>query len=381
MSRGRICLHAPLVYPLLAGKRIEFAGGAQVQQVAMAEGLRDRGFEVSIVVHDFGQPALEVRRGITLHRSLRSSQGLPGLRFFYPRMWKTLAALRRANAEVYYTRGEGLWCGVTCDFAHFRGASFVMGIAHDEDVSRELRRIPNPRERWMHRRALSRADAIVIQNRTQEETLRRDFGRHGELVRNLTSLPERAVDAGAGGTVVWLATYAPSKRPAWFVELARRLPEVRFVMAGTLLPPPHPRQTWEECRVASLRMLNLTVRGFVAREELDELYSDAALFVHTSPAEGIPNAVLEAWARAVPTVTCVDLDGAAARHGLGSVARDPEELVDQVRGWMADPAARRAAGARARQHVRSEYDPERSLERLAEIFGREAERARRRHGA
>jgi glycosyltransferase involved in cell wall biosynthesis len=375
-SRGSLCFHAPLIYPLLAGRRIEFAGGAQVQQVAMARGLRARGFEISMVSYDFGQPALEVRDGISIRRSLRIEDGLPGLRFLYPRLWKTLRALARADAEVYYTRGQGLWCGVTCELAHARGASYVMGIAHDLDVRRPLSRIVGPRDRWAHRRALRRADVVISQSEPQREWLRNDFGRGSEIVPNLIEIPERPDDPAAGRLVVWLATYAASKRPGWFVELARRLPEHRFVMAGTLLPPPNPRDEWEACRSAAGRLPNLEVRGFVSREDLDAFYRDAALFVHTSPAEGVPNAVLEAWARGLPTVSGVDVEGAVAAHELGSVATDLDAMEAAVRRWMGDPAARAAAGTRAREHVRERYDAERGLERLAGILDREVAKVR-----
>ncbi len=376
LNRGRLCFHAPLVYPLLAEQRIEFAGGAQVQQVAMARGLIERGFEVSMVTYDYGQPQVERLQGITLIRSLRIEEGLPGVRFFYPRLWKTLTALGRADAEVYYTRGQGWWCGVTCQLAHGRRAAFVMGIAHDDDVRRDLPRLGNPRDRWSHRWALRHADGLVVQNPTQRETLRRDHGREAELVRNLIELPERAVDAGSGRAVVWLATYAASKRPRWFVELARRLPQHRFVMAGTLLPPPNTAEEWEACRAEAGRLPNLEVRGFVPRHELDAFYRDAALFVHTSPAEGAPNALLEAWARGVPSVSCVDPEGAAAREGLGSVVRDLDGLQHEVARWMASPGSRREAGMRAREHIRRDYSADTALDRLAAIFGREVTRVR-----
>jgi glycosyltransferase involved in cell wall biosynthesis len=250
-----------------------------------------------------------------------------------------------------------------------------MSIAHDDDVRARLSNIGNPRDRWAHRRALRHADRVVVQNDRQVQDLRRDFGREGDLVHNLVALPERAVDAGSGRRVVWLATYTASKRPRWFVELARRMPEHRFVMAGTLLPPPNSPAEWEACRAADVP--NLEVRGFVARDELDAFYRDAALFVHTSPAEGVPNALLEAWARGIPSVSGVDPDGAVEREGLGTVARDLDGFAAAVRRWMADPAGRREAGERARDHARVAYDVDRGLEQLAAIFDAEVERVRR----
>jgi len=363
-----VCLHAPYAWPLFTAGRVEFTGGAEVQQVALARGLARRGFSVSLVSCDYGQPPIVEVDGLTVFRSFPPAVGLPVVRFFHPRMSRTLAALAAADAEVYYVRGAGLMAGVTWDVARLRGAAFVLGAAHDHDARRSLPLLGTPRDRWWYRRALRGADAVIAQTEAQRALFADEFGRASEVIPNLVEPPAAPVDAGRDGAVVWLATYKPSKRPEWFTELARRLPRYRFVMCGVVPIPPETRDAWEAARRAAASCPNLEVRGYLDHVRLGELFADAALFVHTSPAEGFPNTVLEAWAHGIPSVTVVDPDGRTARESLGEVVGELPALVAAVERWMADPTRRREAGARARAYVLARHAPAAVLDRYAALL-------------
>jgi glycosyltransferase involved in cell wall biosynthesis len=369
-ARGRICFHASYLYPLFSGGRIAFAGGAEVQQALLARGLAARGFEVSVVTCDYGQEREQRVDGVRLLRSYPPHGGVPGLRFFHPRLSLTLRALRAADAEAYYARGLGVPAGIAFDVARARRAAFALGTAHDLDVRRDLPLHRNPRDRWWSRRVLRGADAIVAQSETQRRGYREAFGRESEVIRNAVEIPASPVDAGGAGAVIWVGTYKRGKRPEWFLELARRLPELRFVMCGVPPVPPDGPEAWEAAQAAARACPNLEVLGFVDHARLPAVYARGALFVHTSPAEGFPNTLLEAWAHGLPGVSAVDPDGVVAREGLGASVGDYESLEREVRAWMADPAARRAAGGRARTFVAAHHAPEAVLDRTASLFDR-----------
>lgn len=367
-SRGRVCFHVPYLYPLVSGGAVGYAGGMEVQQWLLARGLAREGFEVSVVTCDYGQPPRVTHDGVTYLRSFPPHAGLPVVRFLHPRLSRTVAALHAARADVYFMQGSGLLAGVTRDVAHTRRRPFVFLAAHDWDTLRSLPYQTRARERWWYTRALRGCDLRLAQTEWQRESLRREWGLESLLLRNPVELPAAIVDPGAGDTVVWLATYKAAKRPEWFVELARRLPALRFVMCGVIPEPPLGRECWDTARAAAHELPNLEVNGFLAHDHLIELFGAAALMVHTSPAEGFPNVFLEAWSYGLPSVTGVDPDGVIHEHAIGEVAETLEEFVDAVSRLMADPERRRAMGRRARAYVESQHAPAAVDARLATLL-------------
>lgn len=364
----RVCFHAPLLWPLWSGGAVAFTGGAEVQQARLARGLAARGVEMTIVSCDYGQPSPVTAHGVRVLKSYRLDDGLPVLRFFHPRLSRTMAALFAADADVYYVRGASLEAGTAYEAARLKGRAFVFGAAHDHDALASLPLLGSPRDRAWYRRALKGARTVVAQTEAQRASFAREFGIEATVVRNLVEVPERPADPGANTDVVWLATYKSSKRPGWFLDLARALPHRRFVMCGIVPIPPETTEWWERAQAAARELPNLDVRGYLDQDRVGELYRGAALFVHTSPAEGFPNTVLEAWANGVPTVTCVDPDAIVARERLGAVVADAGALAGAVESAMAAPDERRAAGARARAYAMQQHAPDAVLARLEGIF-------------
>ena len=233
-GRGRLCFHSAYLFPILAPWIGRFAGGAEVQLAQLMGGLRARDFDVNVVTCDYGQPAHIRLDDIGIYRSYPPQSRVPVIRFFHPRLTRTVRALNAADAEVYYVKGGGFVAGITHDVARWRQAGFVEHVAHDHDVERALTLHPLMRDRWWHRRALRGADRRLTQTEFQRGRLLADFGLESQVLPNLVEIPPHRVNAAQDGVVVWLGTYKASKRPEWFQELARAMPERRFVMTGVV---------------------------------------------------------------------------------------------------------------------------------------------------
>jgi glycosyltransferase involved in cell wall biosynthesis len=260
--------------------------------------------------------------------------------------------------------------GLTHDVARLRGAAFVLAMMTDWDVVRN----PPPgvgvtNRRW-YLRALRGADRVLAQTEYQRDQLKQNFGVVSDVLPNMMEIPAEPVDAGQDGIVLWNATYKPTKRPEWFLDLARDLPQHRYVMAGIVPPPPLTQESWEQAQKAARERPNLTLHGFLPEAELTALRQRAALVVHTSPLEGFSNVLLETWAAGLPTVSGVNPDGLVTREGLGGYATDYPALVESVRSLMADPEARRAAGARARRYAERHHAPGVVLDQLEDELER-----------
>lgn len=370
MSRGRVCMYVPFLYPVVSGGKVPFAGGIEVQLSLLARGLVQRGFQVDIVTCDFGQPEELVVDGVRLLRCWRPDAGWPVIRFFHPRWSSTARALHRSDADLYVYRGAALGAGWVHDVARSRGAAFAFLVGHDHDVRASLPELRNWRDRAWYRRALRGADEIVCQTLAQQETLRREFSLPSTVIMNSVALPESTADPAREGPVVWVATYKEAKRPDWFTRFAREHPDVHCIMAGVVPVPPLSDSDYRQALAVAALCPRLEVRPTIPHEQIAGFLHDASLFAHTSPAEGFPNAFLEAWASGLPTVTTFDPDGIIERERLGAKRETYEAWASELRRFLAEPVLRREAGARARRYAETSHGTGVIHDRMAEVFDR-----------
>jgi len=103
--------------------------------------------------------------------------------------------------------------------------------------------------------------------------------------------------------VAWIAMLRRFKRPDLLIEIARKAPDIRFVVCGgptTFTAAPG----YGEQIAKTLRALpNVEYHGQVPPDEANRVIANAALFLSSSDEEGFPNTFLQAWAAGTPVVT------------------------------------------------------------------------------
>jgi glycosyltransferase involved in cell wall biosynthesis len=355
---AHVCFVAPHAWPVFSrDPDIQVVGGAEVQMSVLARLFAANGYRVSMICLDYGQASPTALGSVVVRTAFRMDSGVPVLRFVHPRLTGMWRALREADADIYYCRSASMWLGVVAAFCRLRGKRVVYAGASNKDfVPGQGGQIRYARDRWLYRRGLAAADAIVAQNEVQRADARRHYGREAVLIPSCYELPA-ARAAGARDRVLWVGTIHAGKRPELLLELAARLPQRRFVMVGG--PNQGGEAYFEAIRARAAALRNVEFTGFLPLAQVEPWFDRARVVVNTSVYEGMPNVFLQAWARGVPTVATVDVGVPCHR-----VARDAEALAREVESLYGHPAA----GERCRRYFERTHSSSEVLARYARLF-------------
>jgi glycosyltransferase involved in cell wall biosynthesis len=347
--------------------------GEPLQHTLIATALARRDYRVSMIVADHGQPDGATWQGVRTFKAFAPGAGLPVIRFVHPRWTGLVAALSRANADVYYTSCAGGVVGQIAMFCARHGKRFVFRAASDADckpdaligMGRWYRR-----DKWLYEHGLRRAAGVLVQSAHQQELMRRNFGVDSEVAGMIVQPGTSALEfAGRDIDALWVGNLRRVKRPDVLLSVADSLPQISFHMAGgTVAGVEH---FFEKVKAQAASRRNLTFHGAVPYRSVSALYARARVLMNTSDIEGFPNTYLQAWASGTPVVAFFDPDGVIAREGLGVAVRTPEEMSEAVRRLTRDESGWQAAQQRCLAFIERHYSEDVVLQPYLETFRRQ----------
>ena len=345
------------------------AGGAELQQTLLARVLARRGWPVSMIVADHGQADGAAWDGVKTYKAYRPKEGIPVIRFLYPRWTKLHAALQRADADVYYTSCAGGHLAQVVLFARSRGRKVVFRVASDSDCDPRALLVNYWRDRKLYAWGLKRADLVLAQTPAQQRALERNFGVSSAVIDPLFETggrrpPFEARDIAA----VWVGNLRPLKRPDLLLDAAAALPHLSFHMIGG--PMPGAEAFFEKARRRTASLPNVTFHGFLPQHRIGEYLERARVLVSTSETEGFPNTYLQAWSRGTPVVAFIDPQQLIERHRLGIVVQDLHELCAAVTRLAGEAKEWRAASARSHSYIEGRADGRRTAGAYLEALSR-----------
>ncbi len=333
-----------------------YFGGESVQQTLLAKAFRDLGFDVSMVVYDYGQPEGEVFDGIRVLKAYREEAGIPILRFVHPRASSIFAALQRADSQIYFQSCSAAMTGFVGWHCSRQQRSFIYRVASDADCVPELPLIRYDRDRMLYRYGLKRADLVAAQSCHQEALLQASFNRSSSVVSMAVAIPERPEEREVEFDVLWVNNLRPLKRPKQLLDLANRLPQYRFGMIGGAVPGSE--ALYEETVHEARGIPNLSVLGPVPYHDAADYFLRSRVFINTSEIEGFPNSMLQAWAAGLPVVSYFDPDGLNVKLMMGRSPKDIDQMAVDIVAYLENPSLWEETGARARRYVVSHHAPE-----------------------
>jgi glycosyltransferase involved in cell wall biosynthesis len=168
-------------------------------------------------------------------------------------------------------------------------------------------------------------------------------------------LPDKILDWGLepGKYILFLGRFSPEKGCHLLVEAYEKLDtEIKLVMAGASSYCDDYSRRLRTHAGERIKMLD-----WVSGDALDELLTNAMVFVLPSDLEGLSLALLDAMGAGLCVLTSDVAENREAVDDAGFTFRrgDVADLTDRLRFLIANPAVREAAGQAAKRRIREHY--------------------------
>ena len=325
-------------------------GGAERQQWLLARALAAAGWAVTVGVHE----ALAAGErcsidGVTFVGIGRGHIGL-GREHIHLIWYRFLAS---EQPEWWYWRCANHLLGSAVEVAKLARVRTIFAAAVDGDV-RPHRALFRRSYWWpLYAWGLARTDKILVQHTGQLAALASRWRPKASIVPSIAGeLAAVKPHEERDQYVAWVAMLRQPKRPDLLLEIARKLPDVRFVVCGGPTPFASPPGYSERIVAALQAQPNIVFLGAVAPQKARQIIANAAMLLSTSDLEGFPNTFLEAWSSGTPVISLhIDPNRIIEQQELGTVPGTTERATADILALMGAPQLRDDMAARARQYV------------------------------
>lgn len=232
---------------------------------------------------------------------------------------------------------------------------------------------------WMSARV---PDAIIAVSEDLTAFYASRYGRVADYIPNGVVPPTRRLPGATlqrlglhpGRYLLFVGRLVPEKAPDVLIRAFRRLEgDFRLVIVGGSSFTSSYLTVLEELAASDPRVILV---GYQYGEALEELYSNAGVFVLPSSLEGLPLTLLEAGAFGIPIVASdipphLEVLGPSDRAGRRTFPPGREtDLVAALYRSLQDPIAERAAADSFRDEVLARYRWDRIADRTEEVYRR-----------
>lgn len=411
--RWKIALTAHNAYPLFDPTDASLIGGIETRAWLFARGLAERpDCEVHVLVRAprrflhkrCGNLHLwNVSDGFDLHRrrvaAWREGRLPPNAPLPYSLLWDLplLAALkigrmcgigRRMDrvhndltADCYLCFGVSRDSQRVIDAAHQRGKAAVVLLASQDDLNPGYaagspHRSPTGEPGSECHRVLSAADAIVAQTPEQARLLTERFGRTATVIPNpfdhaawahaVQQQSPTLKRLGLHKFILWIGRADQyHKRPLIALELARRLPQVSFLLVL------NPQDSVVSAKALESAPPNVVIIDRIPFTEIPAVIARARALLSTAAQayEGLPNVFLQAAASGLPILSLEVDAGFVQQQGAGCVtAGSLEQLAAALqRAWI-DEAWCASCGSAGHRWVVQNHDLAHAANQLTAVI-------------
>jgi len=346
--------------------------GIETYYEEVGKRLARMGHEVTVYCRNHFTPALAEYNGMRLVR-------LPTIR---SKHWETFihtllssghALTQRYDVVHYHALGPALFSF----FPRVMGRKTAVTVQGLDWQRKKWGRLASAVLQVGERAAVQLPNATMVVSQTLQRHYRETHGMEALYVPNGGLLRERSeptkiLEWGLepGQYVLFLGRFSPEKGCHLLVEAFEQIEtdvktDVKLVMAGGASYCDDYSQELRSHASDRIRMLD-----WVSGQTLDELLTNAMMFVLPSDLEGLSLALLDAMGAGLCVLTSdvpenrEVVDGAGFTFQRGSVA----DLADRLRFLIANPAVRKAAGRIAKKKIEEKYQWQKVAEDIEQAY-------------
>jgi glycosyltransferase involved in cell wall biosynthesis len=207
---------------------------------------------------------------------------------------------------------------------------------------------------------LSKTERIFVQHRGQLEKLALAWRGKATVMRSIADACDGFTPHSSRDCfVAWVGMLRHPKRPDLLVEIARRSPDIKYVVCGGTAIHRSPAGYSNDVLAQLQRLPNVIFKGQVSPAEAERIIGQAAILLCTSDEEGFPNTFLQAWSRGTPVVTLqVDPDSLIKTLELGAVTGSLETTIEELDRLLRSPEARQIIAVRCHEYISNNHRAE-----------------------
>ena len=293
-----------------------------------------------------------------------------------------------AASSSYFATKAALADGVDVIHFHAEGPAAMVGMArragvrsvvtiHGLDWQRaKWGRAASAYLKYGERVAARMADAVIVLSRATQDYFKRTYGRDTILIPNAISIkspvPADLISSTwgleSGSYVLFLGRIVPEKGLDYLISAWRGLhTDKRLVIAGGA------SDSWDYLDAVRRRAADddsILFTDFVQGRVLEELYSNAYLYVLPSDLEGMPMSLLEAmsYGRCCLTSDIPECADVLAGTGVTFARGNATSLTEQLSWLLESPQEVARQGEAALGRVQAAYSWDSLVDRTAAVY-------------
>ncbi len=276
----RICFvfNPPKAYEVIMGKT---GGGGEKLQYYIAKELKNRGYDIIFIIEKKGTAKITKTtiNGFVTYLIPPMNEGIfliKHIKFLF----NFFIALKKSGAKYIFQVTPTFSSGLLSLYSRLFGKRYILYNSSDILSTYGYK----TRYKWYFvpfvRLSYNLATCVVAQHNVQKNNFKQYFGVKTSVIGNLIYIKD--YERRKRTHFLWVGTNAVVKRQYLIIEIAKSLPEIKFVIvSNSICTNNYPN--------------NIDFRKNVSDKELFDLYNSSLGIINTSITEGIPNTFLEQW--------------------------------------------------------------------------------------